>query len=409
MNHFGLGLDDHIRAGFNVGYDIKAWVLDGDDLYVGGDFTTYKGIQLQCIAKIKLSTGDLDPTFDSTQGTNGTVDALALDGIGNLYIGGEFTTYKGTARQYIAKISALTATLDATFNSANGFDSSVSALVVDRDTGGLYCGGWFSSYKGTPRQRIAKIDLSNASLDTNFNSAHGFDGYLTSLILNAGYLYCGGGFNAYKGTPRYYIAKINASTAALNFTFNPSYAGIYDGFNGFVYSLELDGDYLSCSGQFSTYNGTTRQGVAKLNIHNAALDTTNSENGHASEYDPSQVIVPLTRITKHHLETMVLNFLKKDITLWLIVPLKDERIQDYFENGNHQEEYEQLVKWADDRNEFLSLASDIAKTIDPNLTPDLLYDYLDAEIHLEKLYKAAGSDASKIKQVHQGDLADLYN
>ena len=72
MNHFGLGLDDpliDIRREFNVGYDIKAWVLDGDDLYVGGDFTTYKDTPRQCIAKIKRSTGDLDPTFDLTQGT----------------------------------------------------------------------------------------------------------------------------------------------------------------------------------------------------------------------------------------------------------------------------------------------------------------------------------------------------
>jgi len=54
-------------------------------------------------------------------------------------------------------------------------------------------------------------------------------------------------------------------------------------------------------------------------------------------------------------------------------------IEEYFENEDNQDDYEDLVKLAEDKNKFLSspLAARIAKAINPKMTPDLFYGYFD--------------------------------
>ena len=256
------------------GFDgiVQSCILDatGTYLYCGGAFTSYRGVARQRVAKIHIPTQTLDATFDSASGFDSTVYALALDGSGNLYCGGSFTTYKGTTRQYIAKINGSTAALDATFDSASGFNGTVWSFALD-GSGNLYCGGAFTTYKGTTRQCIAKLNGSTAALDATFDSASGFGSVVYSIALDgSGNLYCGGNFTTYKGTTRQYIAKLNRSTAALDATFDSA-----SGFGGTVYSIALDGSSnLYCGGGFTTYKGTTRQRVAKLNGSTAALDAT---------------------------------------------------------------------------------------------------------------------------------------
>jgi len=138
---------------------VRTLVLDGTDLYLGGQFTTYKGTTRERVCKVNSSTAALDTTFDSASGASSTVYALALDGTG-LYLGGQFTTYKGTTRERICKVNSSTAALDTTFDSASGAGSIVQALALDGSD--LYLGGSFTTYKAWARARITRVDTSTA-------------------------------------------------------------------------------------------------------------------------------------------------------------------------------------------------------------------------------------------------------
>ena len=63
-------------------------------------------------------------------GFNGDVTSLAPDGSGNLYVGGNFTSYNGTAVNRVVRLTA-TGTVDGTFatGSGTGFNDAVFSLA----------------------------------------------------------------------------------------------------------------------------------------------------------------------------------------------------------------------------------------------------------------------------------------
>ena len=255
-------------SGFDAA--VQCMVIDSSgNLTCGGDFTTYKGVARQKIAKINGITAALDATFDAATGFNNTVRSIAFDGTkANIYCGGSFTNYKGTSRQYIAKINASSGALDTTFDSASGFGNAVRAVLVD-SAGNVYCGGDFGSYKASTRQGVAKLNGSTAAVDATFDSTSGFNALVRSLLIDGlGNIYCGGDFTTYKLVARQRIAKINGSTAALDTTFDTS-----SGFSGSVYSMALNSSgSIYCSGSFGTYKGNLRDYIAKINSINGNLD-----------------------------------------------------------------------------------------------------------------------------------------
>jgi hypothetical protein len=270
-------LTGNLAPGFSTGSGFsgftgepRALAISGNNLYAGGYFTSYNGVARQAIAKLDATTGALDLIFDSASGCGGAspvVTQIIIDG-NSLFLAGSMTSYKGVARNRICKINATTAALDATFDTAVGFNSSTNTMYLNGND--LYVGGGFTTYKGTTRQRIAKLNATTAALDATFNSASGFSAQLRALTFDGTYLYCGGEFTTYKGVTRQYVAKINATTAALDATFNSA-----SGFNGIVRGpglFILHNNNLYCGGDFTTYKGIARQRVAKLNATTAALD-----------------------------------------------------------------------------------------------------------------------------------------
>jgi len=245
--------------GFNDLVEVVVVHPDGG-IIVGGEFTSYQGIARQYITKLNAD-GSLDTTFDSSTGFDGPVISLAIHPDGGIIVGGFFTTYKGTPRQRIAKLNGKTAALDATFDSASGFDNFVTTLAIHRD-GGVIAGGIFTTYKGTSRQRIAKLNDNTAALDMAFDSSSGFNIFVTTLaIYPDGGVIVGGIFSTYNGIPRQNIAKLNDKTAVLDTTFDTS-----TGFNTIVFSLAIQSNRkIVAGGQFSSYKGIpTAQSIARL-------------------------------------------------------------------------------------------------------------------------------------------------
>src|SRR5580765_6461320 len=134
-------------VGDTVGFNssVRALAVDGNgNLYAAGLFSTAPGVRADCIAKWNGSSWSALGT-----GMNDWVYALAVDVSGNLYAGGYFTTADGVSANYIAKWNGSSwSALDA------GMNGAVATLALD-GSGNLYAGGYFTMAGGVSANDIA--------------------------------------------------------------------------------------------------------------------------------------------------------------------------------------------------------------------------------------------------------------
>lgn len=117
-----------------VNNSVFACAIDGSgNIVIGGNFTGYNDsngtTSINRIARI-LATGKLDTSFNPGTGANGNVNALAIDGSGNIIIGGDFTSVNGVTHNRLARLDS-SGNLDASFTPS--FSSSVSSIVIQAD------------------------------------------------------------------------------------------------------------------------------------------------------------------------------------------------------------------------------------------------------------------------------------
>jgi len=212
--------------------------------------------------------GTLDTSFDPGSGSpNGIVLGLAVQPDGKLLIGGVFTSYDGTARNRIARINA-DGSLDTSFDPGIGPNSYVREMAVQPD-GKILIAGAFASYSGTARSKIARIN-ADGSLDTSFDPGGGITagGFVVSFALQPDdKILIAGGFTEYDGVSANRIVRINADGSRDN-TFGGT--GANNGVNATL--LQPDGKILIVGG-FTEYSGTVRNGMARINA-DGSLDTT---------------------------------------------------------------------------------------------------------------------------------------
>ncbi|MGH7967495.1 MAG: hypothetical protein ACREIC_02085, partial [Limisphaerales bacterium] len=127
-------------------------------------------------------------------GADGPVNAAAVDGSGNLYIGGLFTIVGGVIANDIAK-------WDGSSWSAlgSGMNGSVVALAVSGSN--VYAGGYFSTAGGSAASSIAKWDGSSWTA-----LGSGANGPVVALAVSGNTLYAGGYFGTMGGKVSPYIA-----------------------------------------------------------------------------------------------------------------------------------------------------------------------------------------------------------
>jgi hypothetical protein len=186
------------NPGFGI---VNAMVFDSSgNLYVGGEGEdTSGGLWINNIAR-------WDGTYwyalgpSTHPGLNGIVNALAIDGYNNLYVGGSFATtayvsgYPTVTLNYIAKWDG--STWNALGTGMNGY---VYALAVD-DWGRLFAGGPFSTAGGVTANLVATWNNDSGSwgwsaLGSGVSSCSPCS--VNALALNGqmNNLYVGGTFN----------------------------------------------------------------------------------------------------------------------------------------------------------------------------------------------------------------------
>jgi uncharacterized delta-60 repeat protein len=265
-----LNANGSIDATFNLGTGANNFVFataiqsDGK-IIIGGDFTTYNGTPRNHIARLNAD-GSIDASFNPGTGTDNWVWSIAIQSDGKIIIGGDFTTYNGTARKNIACLNA-DGSLDATFNPGTGANDVVNTIAIQND-GKIIIGGWFTNYNGTVRNRIARLN-TDGSLDVTFNPGTGADKtvYSTSLQSN-GKIIIGGRFSWYNGTAINGIVRLNAD-GNIDATFNPGTGASND---VWTTAIQSDGKII-IGGDFTSYNGTARNRIARLNA-DGSLDAT---------------------------------------------------------------------------------------------------------------------------------------
>ena len=258
-------LDTSFDPGTGFDRAVRSLVVQGDGkIVVGGNFTSFNGTSRNRIARLNAD-GSLDTSFDPGTGFSFTVYSLALQGDGKILVVGGFGSFNGTSRNRVARLN-VDGSLDTSFDPGTGFNGELRSLVL-QGNGKIVVGGSFTSFNGTDRNSIVRLN-TNGSLDTSFDSGTGFDSFLWSLTLQGdGKILVGGNFSNFNGTGRTRIARLNAN-GSLDTSFDPG-----TGFNSWTYSLALQGDgKILVVGQFTSFNGTDRNGIVRLNT-DGSLDT----------------------------------------------------------------------------------------------------------------------------------------
>lgn len=272
------------------GDSVRALAAAGSSLYVAGSFALYRGAPANNIAKVDLTSGLLDTTFSPASGPNGAdAEVLALAVNNNaVYAGGDFQRYRGVSAPHIAKVDPTSGVMDTSFNptgeTARGFNRDVRALAIEGST--LAVGGYFDHYAGMAVNRIAKVDDVQFRLDGTFTGdGSGFDSTVTAITSSGNAIYVGGAFTGYRGAANAarHIAKLDATTGALDGTFSPPGAGA-NGFDSAVLSLTVFNGSIYAGGSFSAYRGVANSAnrLAKLDPTTGVLDSAFSPVGPTS-------------------------------------------------------------------------------------------------------------------------------
>ena len=195
----------------------------------------------------------IDPTFSDADwislggipGANSLVRVTAVDGLGNLYIGGDFTIAGDVVANHIAKWNGSRWT-----NLGSGLDGSVYALAVSGSD--VYAGGSFTTAGGSAASRIAKWNGSSWSA-----LGSGINYYVYALAVSGTDVYAGGFFWTAGGSAASNIAKWNGS----------SWSALGSGmdYNGHVYALAVSGSDVYAGGAFTTAGGSAASRIAKWN------------------------------------------------------------------------------------------------------------------------------------------------
>ena len=215
---------------------VFALAADGSgNVYVGGNFSFIGTVAANYIAKWNGSTWSA-----LGSGMNVVVQALAVSGT-NLYAGGSFTRAGGVAANYVAK-------WDGTAWSAlgEGVDSDVWLLAASATD--VYAGGYFTSAGGVAATNIAKWDGSTWSA-----LGSGINGEVNALAASTTDLYAGGYFTNAGGVTASNIAKWDGS----------AWSALGSGINGYVEALAVSETNLYAGGYFDTAGGVAATNIAK--------------------------------------------------------------------------------------------------------------------------------------------------
>lgn len=268
-------LDSSFNVGTGTGLVKTIKILSDTKILIGGSFFTYNGASVSCIARLN-SDGTLDSTFNSGAGANNEVLSISIQSNDKIIIGGNFTSFNGVTRNYLARLN-IDGTLDYSFDpiaGTNGYPVLSTAIQAD---GKILIGGDFNTYNGSIGSPCIHRLNTDATIDYSFYHG-GFTDFVRDIIvLSDGKILVSGSFNRFDTVTSpvyiYRIALLNID-GSLNTGFNPGIGPIEPGFPAsqdiFTTAIQTDGKII-VGGPFTIFNTTNRNRIARLNISTLSL------------------------------------------------------------------------------------------------------------------------------------------
>lgn len=207
-----------------------------------------------------------DGTRDDTLPTVnlGLVMAIAQHSDGKSFLGGNFTTFNAVSTNRLLRFNT-DWTRDMGFDIGTGFNNTIQAMAVQSD-GKVIVGGTFTTYRGTTRNRIARLN-TDGTFDADFLMGTGFDLDVWDLKLQTdGKIVVVGRFLNYNGESTAGVARLNTDgTRDTTFLTSPGALPSF-GTNPFLYSVDFQSDgKIIIGGSYSTYNGVSSVSLTRIN------------------------------------------------------------------------------------------------------------------------------------------------
>jgi uncharacterized delta-60 repeat protein len=213
--------------------------------------------------------GSIDTGFNLAAGANDFVNSIAQQVDGRFFLGGDFTVVNGLTRNRIVRLNS-DGTVDTSFDAGTGFNDSVRAIVV-RPDGRVMVVGHFSSVDGVNRNRIVRLN-SDGSVDDTFNPGGGANNPIRDMVLQPdGKTVIVGDFSSFNGVARKGVARINGD-GTLDETFDPG-----DGTDLTVHAVVIQRNgQIIIAGDFKSYDVVVCEGLVRLNSDGSVDNSFNS-------------------------------------------------------------------------------------------------------------------------------------
>ncbi|HEY3898489.1 MAG TPA: VPAMP-CTERM sorting domain-containing protein [Chthoniobacter sp.] len=193
-------------------------VQPNGSIVIGGSFTSVNGTAVNRIVRL-TSAGVLDTTFNPGTGANAAINGLVLLTSGKLVIYGAFTAFNGTTCGGIAQLTS-TGSLDTAANFSPGTGPSpagtINSIALQTD-GKLVVGGNFTSFSGSSRARLVRLSSTGALESTStFNPPNIGNAIYSVGLQGNGDIVIGGSF--YPVGTSYLVARLTNTTSAQTLT-----------------------------------------------------------------------------------------------------------------------------------------------------------------------------------------------
>jgi uncharacterized membrane protein len=252
-----------------VNGEVRELAVVGNEVYVGGRFTSAGGVSANNVARFNTQTNTWSTLGTGSQnGVSGILaSVLALAVVGNeVYVGGGFTSAGGVSANNVARFNTQTNTWSSLgTGSQNGVNGGVEALAVVGNE--VYVGGFFTSAGGVSANRVARFNTqTNTWSSLGTGSSNGVDSLVFALAVVGNEVYVGGEFTSAGGVRANGVARFNTQTNTWSTLGTGSQNGVsVDGVSGGVYALAVSGNEVYVGGRFISAGGVSAICVARWN------------------------------------------------------------------------------------------------------------------------------------------------
>ncbi|RZL04852.1 MAG: T9SS type A sorting domain-containing protein, partial [Pedobacter sp.] len=292
------------RMGSGTNGIVNAMLLIGDDVYVGGMFTTAGGFNTQ-LAKYNLVSKQwtsLDVTDE--------IWHLVTDGSA-IYVTGHFIDLlPGDVQCYgLAK-----------YDLASGTWSNISGSYIDHSISAITISGNYMYMANYDGNALVKYDLTNNTytvLHSDLLTSNGMGGIINSLTVSGNYLYIGGLFDGIGGIQSKNFAIYNLNTGV--FSNQRRASNNIAGANGEVKYITVYNDVVYATGSFSILNKSFSSGLGTVAVPGSvtAMDNFVSKAQMANEIfcypNPASSEIRIKDMNTSYTEIRIVNMLGDEV------------------------------------------------------------------------------------------------